>query len=62
MVPNSDVINEMKARGLLERFQVAVAGLARVPPRSLATSVTDNRYTDDGTALGSTDIQSGGEM
>ena len=35
----------------LERFQVAVAGLARVPPRSLATSATDNRYTADGTAL-----------
>ena len=35
----------------LERFQVAVAGLARVPPRSLATSATDNRYTSDGTAL-----------
>ena len=35
----------------LERFQVAVAGLARVPPRSLATSTTDNRYTADGTAL-----------
>ena len=35
----------------LERFQVAVAGLARVPPRSLATSATDNRHTADGTAL-----------
>ena len=35
----------------LKRFQVAVAGLARVPPRSLATSATDNRYTSDGTAL-----------
>ena len=38
-------------RESLERFQVAVAGLARVPPRSLATSATDNRYTADGTAL-----------
>ena len=41
--------------GGLERFQVAVAELARVPPRSLATSATDNRYTTDETALGSLD-------